>query len=773
MAYTIIGQNNSVTTIDDGNGHVLHVPSRVALAIGTTFTITSVNNNMATLEDSNGIVYRDIPCVVNLVDAGGGGGSLDTSKVVNADTLPTASADNVGYVYLYTGETDANYTHGYVYQNTVTTTYTDSITFDPASISGTTVTATAGALAGLCAEYGSGDITDIIKGTLTYDQSGDLLVFVGLDDTDTQVCTFQLYTQDYIDAGFTFTGTLADGDVINFAGTITESSSYAWERIDVQPAPEALPDQTGHSGKFLTTDGTDASWSDKPLVNTGTGTNSLSILGNTYGNYSISIGKSAEAGLRSVSIGGKNNTANFSDSIAIGANAQAGANGAIQLGGSSTVSRNNRDADTFKVGNANGNFEIMSADGTIPTARLTNAINKYSSMPTAGADYLGQIAQFTGTTDANYTHGYIYECVSDGGNPATYSWTAISVQAGGGGSLPSQTGNSGKFLTTDGTDASWAAIVAQTSNDSNRYVIMGQPSQYTGGIGAIKIGYKGFGGSGTLGSYSISIGDGAFSTQSGAISLGESASAGQGGFAVGSNTSTGQYSIACGYYAKATANGCIMINLTGSTKTNSDANTVKIANANGDFEIMSADGTIPEARLADTTSAAQGQVLMLDSNLNAVWASGGGGGGIQNTATGTDALTILGTAATGGYATNTGVLSEAGTNATAYGYHAIASGTSSCAVGQYSEASGARSLAIGDSTYATAADAIQLGASGGSNSDANTFKVYNGNGNFEMMDANGNLPADRLASTTGLADGNYKLRLTMSNGTPTLTWVAE
>ena len=167
---------------------------------------------------------------------GGGGGSVDYAKTVQrAETMPTADASNAGQQFLYSGATDATYTHGYIYENVATTTYTDSTTFDPASISGTTVTATAGALAGLCAEYGSGNITDIIKGTLTYDQSSDLLVFVGLDDTDTQVCTFQLYTQDYTDAGFTFTGTLQDGDVINFTTTIMEGTSYAWSRIDVQP----------------------------------------------------------------------------------------------------------------------------------------------------------------------------------------------------------------------------------------------------------------------------------------------------------------------------------------------------------------------------------------------------------------------------------------------------------------------------------------------------------------------------------------------------------
>jgi hypothetical protein len=43
------------------------------------------------------------------------------------------------------------------------------------------------------------------------------------------------------------------------------------------------------------------------------------------------------------------------------------------------------------------------------------------------------------------------------------------------------------------------------------------------------------------------------------------------------------------------------------------------------YEMLSHDGTIPEARLADTTNAQQGDVLTLDSTGNAVWQAGGGG----------------------------------------------------------------------------------------------------------------------------------------------------
>lgn len=45
------------------------------------------------------------------------------------------------------------------------------------------------------------------------------------------------------------------------------SETFAWERVDVQPVPEALPDQNGNAGKVLTTDGETASWQE-PAVYT-------------------------------------------------------------------------------------------------------------------------------------------------------------------------------------------------------------------------------------------------------------------------------------------------------------------------------------------------------------------------------------------------------------------------------------------------------------------------------------------------------------------------
>ena len=49
-------------------------------------------------------------------------------------------------------------------------------------------------------------------------------------------------------------------------------------------------------------------------------------------------------------------------------------------------------------------------------------------MPEADEDSVGKIIQYIWETDANFTHGYFYECVSDGQDPATYSWVWIDVQ---------------------------------------------------------------------------------------------------------------------------------------------------------------------------------------------------------------------------------------------------------------------------------------------------------------------------------------------------------
>lgn len=295
MAYQVISQNNTTTTLADENGNIIRVPARVSLATSTDYTIKKVNNSTATLEDGNGNIIRDVPCVAVLVGGEGGGGGAVSS--VNGQT----------------------------------------------------------------------------------------------------------------------------GDVV-----ITGN--------------DVLPDQTGQSGKFLTTDGTDASWSDKPLVDNGNKTASghnFAILGGTAttryggiaigdnsivtgGGYSVACGNGAQVNTDNsksygtaigcgarisncnggtvigcnaiaakdyvIAIGAyanANGGGSKRETITIGFGANAKADYAIQLGHG-----DNTEASTFcvatKYNNDYVNYKLLDADGTIPAAR-------HASIPAADGTYTLQL----------------------------------------------------------------------------------------------------------------------------------------------------------------------------------------------------------------------------------------------------------------------------------------------------------------------------------------------------------------------------------------------
>lgn len=251
MAYTIISQNNTTTTLSDENGNVITVPARVTLATSTDYTIKKVNNNSVDLESGDGKIIRGVPaCVVLAGESGGGGGS-------------------------------------------------------------------------------------------------------------------------------------------------------------------SLPDQTGQSGKFLTTDGTDASWSDKPLVNTATGAASLSVLGSVAtASSATNLGSNTAAGNGSTVVGSDINAATSSQSVVVGYDIGQGVgtpNGSIHLGASIKIRNglkvvalgtnidtgNNNSSNLENIDengiywgtgwnsllNKWGVYKLMSADGTIPAAR-------HASLPAADGTYV-------------------------------------------------------------------------------------------------------------------------------------------------------------------------------------------------------------------------------------------------------------------------------------------------------------------------------------------------------------------------------------------------
>ena len=345
---------------------------------------------------------------------------------------------------------------------------------------------------------------------------------------------------------------------------------------------------------------------------------------NTQVYYTTSIGAYSRASNTSATALGYNAQATGANSIVLcGSNystpASATATHSIQLGYGT-----NSTANTFNVGlSETDNYRLLSSNGTIPADRLPNAINKYSSMPTAASTNLGWIVQYTGTTDANYTHGYIYECVSDGGNPATYSWSAVSVQAGGS-SLPSQTGNSGKFLTTDGTDASWGNALANKATGTNAISVLGNASSNSNAINI---------GAGTTGGTSgIAIGSNAYSASQ-TVAIGYDSTTSNQGTAVGYNAVARDYCVAVGYQAKVAMNtyyGTAIgytANVASGAKgaiqlgkgTNSTAGTFSVGLSTdgstwNNYELLSANGTVPHARLTNAVVSNSISIAVADWN---------------------------------------------------------------------------------------------------------------------------------------------------------------
>ena len=232
-----------------------------------------------------------------------------------------------------------------------------------------------------------------------------------------------------------------------------------------------------------------------------------------------------------------------------------------------------------------------------------------SSLPAASSSLEGVIYQYIGSTGGGYTKGCFYECVDDSG---TYYWKEVLA-------LPDQTGNNGKFLKTDGDTVSWAQGVENYGPQTQDLIIGNSAHTKNTNI-----------------NYATAVGGNAYAKDHYATAIGYNSTANYMGIAIGygaSNSSTnGYYSVAIGNNAVSTAGG----NFQFGNGTNSESGTVCFSlsptgstSTMVNYKLLDSDGTIPEARLASTSSASSGYVLTLDSNLDAVWAAGGGGGSIE------------------------------------------------------------------------------------------------------------------------------------------------
>lgn len=70
-------------------------------------------------------------------------------------------------------------------------------------------------------------------------------------------------------------------------------------------------------------------------------------------------------------------------------------------------------------------FKYLDKNGMKHLIDKTERIFRFSTMPAAGADYVNNLVQYTGTTNLDYTNGFFYKSVLNG---STYEWQQINVQ---------------------------------------------------------------------------------------------------------------------------------------------------------------------------------------------------------------------------------------------------------------------------------------------------------------------------------------------------------
>jgi len=372
-------------------------------------------------------------------------------------------------------------------------------------------------------DYGYNSTTRTLTFTEAFDEDEVVTVVFTYVTTDSQV-TLDLDVDEYeAGSGITFTNNAVTNKVVinaddqlpsqaNNSGKFltTNGSAVSWETVD------ALPDQTNNSGKYLTTNGASASWATITQYTLPEATTS------TLGGVIVGSGLSVNNGTISVndqlpsqtSNSGKFLTTNGTTASWATVDAlppQSGNSGKFLTTNGTSASWEDIPNTELKI----SSLHYPSLGDT--TVTLTSAesipsdVNKYAMAVYRDGIYLNpsldygfnsstRVITFSRAFEADEVVTVIFTYISsdtqaaieldveeyEAGTGIAFTTNAITnkvtISTIGDG-LPSQSNNSGKFLTTNGSEASWADIDAlpdQTNNSGKILVTDGTDADWKG-----------------------------------------------------------------------------------------------------------------------------------------------------------------------------------------------------------------------------------------------------------------------------------------------------